>query len=227
LRAASLALSAATLGIGLFIWLPAPTYALGRLAVGAAVAAMVPPLSVFARLPATMARFDREMARGLGEEYVADITPQARAALRPRRVSAHDLLLGLPATPGVAVTRGLNFASTGGATLRVDVYRPTATGSWPVVLQLYGGAWRSGGPEDDARLAAALADSGYVVVAADYRHAPEWRWPVQRDDVRARRRMRRSSVATPRDSRCWAVRQARNSRSRSRPCPTRHGCGPS
>ena len=42
-----------------------------------------------------------------------------------------------------------------------------------------------GAPDEDGQLADALAAAGYVVCAIDYRHAPQWRWPSQLDDVRA------------------------------------------
>jgi acetyl esterase/lipase len=52
-------------------------------------------------------------------------------------------------------------------------------------VQLYGGAWQGGSPEDNASFASWFASKGYVVVAADYRHAPEARWPAQIEDVRS------------------------------------------
>ena len=66
--------------------------------------------------------------------------------------------------------------------------RPVSTGlrpAVPVVIQIYGGAWQNGQPGDNTRFATQLAQHGYLVAAIDYRHAPQWRWPAQIDDVRA------------------------------------------
>ena len=67
----------------------------------------------------------------------------------------------------------------------MDVYRPLDVGPHPVLVQIYGGAWQRGQPGDNATAATFLASRGWVVFEIDYRHAPQWRWPAQRDDVRA------------------------------------------
>ena len=54
-----------------------------------------------------------------------------------------------------------------------------------MLVQIYGGAWQRGEPGDDSTAATYFASRGWVVFAIDYRHAPRWRWPAQRDDVRA------------------------------------------
>jgi acetyl esterase/lipase len=70
--------------------------------------------------------------------------------------------------------------------LTLDIHRPATTaGRYPSVVQIYGGAWQRGAPGDDAPFAAYLAARGFVVFAIDYRHAPEWQWPAQIEDVRA------------------------------------------
>jgi len=92
-----------------------------------------------------------------------------------------------PAPPidQVAITRGVVFAEPAGQKLTLDLYRPMSDHPLPVVIQIYGGAWRSGDPSDDTRSASTLARAGYLVVAIDYRHAPQFHWPAQLDDVRA------------------------------------------
>jgi acetyl esterase/lipase len=69
--------------------------------------------------------------------------------------------------------------------LTLDIYRPVSAVRHPSVVQVYGGAWQRGAPEDDAKFATYLAASGFVVFAIDYRHAPQWPWPAQIEDVRA------------------------------------------
>jgi acetyl esterase/lipase len=83
----------------------------------------------------------------------------------------------------VKTTRDIVFASPGGVPLRVDVYQPERAGAFPILVQVYGGAWQRGVPSDKSSFATWLASSGYVVIAIDYRHAPAWRWPAQIDDV--------------------------------------------
>jgi acetyl esterase/lipase len=52
-------------------------------------------------------------------------------------------------------------------------------------VQVYGGAWQRGAPSDNEWFARYFASRGYVVAAIDYRHAPRWKWPAQRDDVQS------------------------------------------
>jgi len=101
--------------------------------------------------------------------------------------AATEKLEGLPPSSidSVSITRGIVFAEPGGRPLSLDLYRPASEHLFPVVIQIYGGAWRSGTPGDDSGFAAALAKDGFLVVSIDYRHTPDARWPAQIDDVRA------------------------------------------
>ena len=83
------------------------------------------------------------------------------------------------------VTSGIEFARPDGQSLTVTVYRPSSSGRFPIIVQIYGGAWQRGTPNDDQMFARYLASRGHVVFAIDYRHAPRWRWPAQIDDVRS------------------------------------------
>lgn len=70
-----------------------------------------------------------------------------------------------------------------GGTLHMIVYSPAEPGQYPAIVMIYGGAWRNGAPEDNAEFARHMASRGYVVCAIDYRHAPEFQFPVQLEDV--------------------------------------------
>ncbi len=51
--------------------------------------------------------------------------------------------------------------------LALDVYQLPDGDTHPVVLQIYGGGWRSGTRDSNAAFARALAGAGYVVFAID------------------------------------------------------------
>ena len=63
--------------------------------------------------------------------------------------------------------------------LTLDVYQPEGAGPFPVVLAIHGGGWRGGSKITMTRHAWLLARSGYVVVAINYRFAPEYPFPAQ------------------------------------------------
>ena len=162
--------------VGLALAFPRVTSATSaRFAIAACIVSLALAASVFVRFRATAARFDEATRAFRGE--VA--TP-----LRRSRLSLIDLFRGIP-VGRVRITRGVVFATPDGKPLTIDVYRPEAAvgGMRPIVVQIYGGAWRNGAPGDFAKFARWLAGGGYVVFAIDYRHSPQWRWPAHLDDV--------------------------------------------
>ena len=64
---------------------------------------------------------------------------------------------------------------------RFDIYVPTGEAAWggphPLLLFIYGGAWRSGRKSDYRFAGRAFAARGYVTAVADYRLVPEVRYP--------------------------------------------------
>jgi acetyl esterase/lipase len=82
---------------------------------------------------------------------------------------------------GVMLTPNLAYGP--GPRRTLDVYRPTAaSGSGPLVIFIYGGAWRSGSKDMYAFVARPLARRGVVVVVPDYRLYPEVMFPDFLDD---------------------------------------------
>lgn len=77
------------------------------------------------------------------------------------------------------------FASPAGETLFLDVYQPQLPGRYPAVMMVYGGGWRTGNSSENEALGRFLAGRGYVVIAADYRHTPQHKFPDQLEDVAA------------------------------------------
>jgi acetyl esterase/lipase len=127
-----------------------------------------------ARARVATAAFDQSLAVGA--------TPHA--PMRPRPVVFGDLVRGIDAGD-VRVASGIEFARPDGHPLTLTVYRPRSAGRFPILVQIYGGAWQRGTPDDDRTFARHVASCGHVVFAIDYRHAPRWRWPAQIDDVRS------------------------------------------
>lgn len=78
----------------------------------------------------------------------------------------------------------MQFAGPGGP-LRVRRYVPVeTTGPLPVVLYFHGGGWVLGGLDTHDSICRTLArKSGAMVVAVDYRLAPEHRFPAAIDDA--------------------------------------------
>ena len=159
---------AATLGAGL----------LGRIAIvlslGAVVLTSLPIIQFLAAVGGLDAAFTEGVPRAQLDGDFA----------RNSRFSVREFFLGV-STDSVRVTRGIVFAQPDGQSLSLDVYRPIDSANHPVVVQLYGGAWQRGAPGDNETFARWLASHGYTVFAIDYRHAPQWQWPAQRDDVQA------------------------------------------
>jgi len=136
------------------------------------------------RVPRMLNAFDRAMEQGLGGSYADQIPAASRIELRTHALSLRELFRGI-AEPDVSVRRGIEFAAPAGVPLTLDVYRPRSAGLHPVLVQIYGGAWQRGSPEDNSSFASWFAARGYVVVAVDYRHAPGAMWPTQIADVRS------------------------------------------
>jgi acetyl esterase/lipase len=68
---------------------------------------------------------------------------------------------------------------------RLDVYVPQQASGVPraVVVFWHGGRWRFGDKADYRFVGAALAESGYVAVVANYRHYPQVKLPGFMDDA--------------------------------------------
>ena len=108
--------------------------------------------------------------------------PFARRAAERALADAHVP----PARPrafAVDVVRDVPVRLRDGSSLALDLYRPRAAAALPLVVAIYGGAWSFGSRDGLAPLARRYAQRGYAVAVVDYRHAPRYRFPVQRDDV--------------------------------------------
>lgn len=203
----ALLIGVALLWFSAWIYLPAPTYFLLTFSVGA------PEISHWIVLVATIAalftagslRASRlsaiafalnaaalVLALGLWLRVPNANTQFASAASshiveprNPRRTSPivfADLFRGV-ATGNARLSKRVPVEAIDNQQLTADIYAPPRHGLFPIVVQIYGGAWQRGTPASNAQFATWLAASGYLVVAIDYRHAPANRWPAQIDDV--------------------------------------------
>ena len=133
------------------------------------------------QFPATNQRFATEMERVLGTDYLKDL-PQLRAAMRSKPLAIADVFRGI-SIKEVRIDRGTIFASPDGVDLKLNVYRPLLSGKYPALIIIYGGAWREGSPNDYEQFSRYMAARGYSTIAIDYRHAPEYQFPNQLEDV--------------------------------------------
>ncbi len=152
------------------------------------------------RFGAIASQAERDLRTALGGGYLDSVPDTYRAALGAQPFVLSKLFRPF-ATPlsnagAVDVSRGIRVAVHDGDTLTVDIYRPSRALSVadsvadadsamrPVLVQIYGGAWQRGEPTNNSEFAEYMAGQGFVVFAIDYRHAPQFRFPTQVEDVR-------------------------------------------
>ena len=63
------------------------------------------------------------------------------------------------------------------------VYRPMGNGPFPTIVDVHGGAWNNGDRTNDAQMNQALAASGILTVAIDFRQPPEAGYPASVQDM--------------------------------------------
>ena len=213
-----LLLSVVTMGLAMWIVIPAPNRALLTLGVGApevsvwfsvlatgafalalrdartlwtsrcaavlALAALVLSALPFVRFGAQAQLAETSLRAALGDQYATRFSPTQRALFRAKPLVVADLFRGLrDPVEGVRITRNVAVVAPTGQQLRLDVYQPPTAGLYPVVVQVYGGAWQRGEPANNAEFASYIAAQGYVVFAIDYRHAPAFVFPAPVQDV--------------------------------------------
>ena len=122
-----------------------------------------------------------ELGRQAGKPPFEALTPeQARAAY----AASWDVLQ--PPAEAVASVQDVTVPGNAGG-LRLRIYRSANTGAdetLPCLLFLHGGGWVIGNLESHDRLCRRLANLARIcVVAADYRLAPEHRYPAALEDA--------------------------------------------
>ena len=102
-----------------------------------------------------------------------------------RRVA--EAMADMPASPAVPVHHVEDRTiPVDGGTIGIRIYRPSTAAAAPVVVFFHGGGWVLCDLDSHDATARRIAnDSGCVVVATDYRRAPEFRFPVPVEDCYA------------------------------------------
>jgi acetyl esterase/lipase len=190
----TVAVSVAIAMVAIAMWtvVPAPNLATLGFAIGIPELAL-PVAGLFAVLGAGLIA----LATGPARLITCALTLVALALLAPPLLQAprawsrsDDALRArgigpLRAHPAVAVdvTANIPVPLRDGSALALDLYRPHGAGLPPLIVTIYGGAWRFGSRAQEAPLARWYAARGFAVAVIDYRHAPAYRFPVQWEDV--------------------------------------------
>lgn len=122
------------------------------------------------------------MSRELGQGYLDRIPESVRSQFRSSWLNQIDVFRGI-SIPEVRRNFDVEFARPDGVALTLNVYRPMQPGKNPAIVVIYGGAWRSGEPSANQQFSEYIAAQGYTVLAIDYRHAPQYKFPTQIQDV--------------------------------------------
>lgn len=103
--------------------------------------------------------------------------------------------LGSPAPP-IGKVDDTAFSGPGGS-LHLRLYRPEAVAPWPVLLYVHGGGFVIGDLETHDKVCRTLCShADMLVVAVDYRLAPEHPFPAATDDAEAALRWVLANAAT-------------------------------
>ena len=111
-----------------------------------------------------------------------------------------DAAPALPVLPeGATAERSIAYAvldSTvwGPRTLHLDLFHPRKAGSYPAVVMVHGGGWRSGDRSMQHPLAMQLAANGYVTVTVEYQLSLEATYPAAVHNVKAAIRWLRANA---------------------------------
>ena len=101
-----------------------------------------------------------------------------------------------PVPPGIRTEKNLTFATVGAQDLRLDLFLPDKQdGKLPIVVWIFGGAFRQNNRLQQEGGAAWLATKGYAVAAIEYRVSSEALFPAQIEDCKAAVRWLRANAA--------------------------------
>jgi len=108
----------------------------------------------------------------------------AMETLSPAAARALNAAAGMQRPRGPEVGECVDGVLQGAAgDLRYRLYRPKSQGPHPIVVYFHGGGWVLGAHDSDDPFCRDLCvRSNAIILSADYRHAPESRFPAAADD---------------------------------------------
>ena len=109
-------------------------------------------------------------------------------------IAAEKLPEGLKADYGITY-KTLAVSPYGKRDLHLDLFRPLKAGTYPALLLIHGGGWRSGNRTMENQLAQQVAAHGYVTATVEYRLSPEAIYPAAVYDIKSAVRFLRSNAA--------------------------------
>ena len=131
------------------------------------------------RVQYLLSRYSKADRKKPGAPTVA--TAQGRAAIRS--MAAREWLLTTQIPAAVASVKDYEVPGRGGA-IHIRVYHPRVSGKLPIVVYFHGGGWFFGSVAASDRSNQLLAaEARMVVVAVDYRLAPEFPYPAAWNDA--------------------------------------------
>jgi acetyl esterase/lipase len=166
-----------------FAWQTIKVALWSRFVLIASVLALGLSLLPLLQFPSAMSAANAEFDRALGQHYLDRVPKSITSQFRSSPLSVLDVFRGI-SIPEVRRNLDVEFARSDGVPLRMNVYRPIQLGKNPAIVMIYGGAWRSGQPSSNQQFSKYMAAQGYTVLAIDYRHAPQYKFPAQLDDVK-------------------------------------------
>jgi acetyl esterase/lipase len=131
-------------------------------------------------------QLSKDLPATIESAFGKDVRERGRFAEDPRTEPfvAADLITSVRSRPVRLEERV--FSSPDGEKLTLDVFRPGYEhGPLPGVLVIHGGSWQNGNSREFLALNGYLAARDFVVASINYRLAPKWRFPAERDDVLA------------------------------------------
>jgi acetyl esterase/lipase len=164
-----------------FVAMRLPSGWIYSVALGCSLLGLLLSLLPLIQFPAANARMAADMVAEFGEGVLTAVPPMPQP-LRPEPFVWLDAFRGIR-VPEVRINRGIQFASVDGVDLTLNLYRPLEFGLHPTIAIIYGGAWQNGTPANDETFSRYMAAQGYTVVTLDYRHAPQFRYPAQVEDI--------------------------------------------
>lgn len=93
------------------------------------------------------------------------------------------MAITLPGARHEVAIEDVEYQHRNGRALLARLYRPSGGGPFPATLQLHGGAWVGKDRTDNDYIALALAQSGVLVAAIDFRMPPDAPYPASLADI--------------------------------------------